>query len=82
MTDQGEPMNHIWAGDAVSLATIAGAFFGLLPYVATVLGVVWYTMMILDWIEARRLKKAAVAAEGLLETARKAAKELKEDTDE
>ena len=41
-------------GELVSLGVILGSFAAALPTIAVVLGIVWYAMMICDWIQKKR----------------------------
>jgi hypothetical protein len=66
------------AGDIGSAVSVIASALGYLPSVltviATVCAIIWYTIMIWDWISARRLKRAEQAAKSVLaEAARTAA---------
>ena len=62
--------------DGVSLAGIpalAVAIANVLPTVltvlATVVGLIWYTMMIIDWVGARKIRRAQATAADIITTA-------------
>lgn len=45
-------MNHAtWVGDGISIASIVGAFTHSLPAIATIGAIIWYGLMIYDWVE-------------------------------
>ncbi len=58
-----DPISLAWVGHTVSLFTIGGTLFGLIPALAASLAVIWYIIEISEsqtvrqWIKARRLKK-------------------------
>ncbi len=58
-----DPISLAWLGHTVSLFTIGGTLFGLIPALAASLAVIWYIIEISEsqtvrqWIKARRLKK-------------------------
>lgn len=63
--------------DGVSLAGIpalAVAIANVLPTILTVLatvaGLIWYTMMIIDWVGARKIRRAQATAADIITTAR------------
>ena len=92
LRDHDNMHDHLYHfGDGVSAAAIVGAFAGFLPVVATIGAIVWYSIMIYDWVRARRAKNtlaiaeaqaeetlthAQVAAELVLSNAREQAREL------
>lgn len=62
--------------DGVSLAGIpalAVAIANVLPTILTVLatvaGLIWYTMMIIDWVGARKIRRAQATAADIITTA-------------
>ena len=62
--------------DSVSLAGIpalAVAIANVLPTILTVLatvaGLIWYTMMIIDWVGARKIRRAQATAADIITTA-------------
>ena len=52
--------------DGVSVGSIMAALTGMLPValttLATLLAIIWYGMMINDWVQTRRDKRAATIA--------------------
>ncbi len=58
-----DPISLSWLGHTVSLFTIGGALFGLIPALAATLAVIWYIIEISEsatvrrWLRARQLRK-------------------------
>lgn len=46
--------------DGVSLGTVISTLFGWLPHVAAMLTIIWTTLRIYEWFEARQARKPAV----------------------
>ena len=76
MDTPSTPGTHLSWMDGVSLAGIpalAVAIANVLPTVltvlATIVGLIWYTMMIIDWVGARKIRRAQATAADIITTA-------------
>lgn len=52
MTGEHTAMQNI-VSDLASAAAVLGALVGYLPGIATVFAIIWYAIMIYDWMEHR-----------------------------
>ena len=63
MSDRSTLASYVMpAVDTVSAASVVAVLTGLLPAIATVFAVIWYAIMIFDWFENRRMRRAAATA--------------------
>lgn len=56
-------MDNFHVGDGLSLASLAAAFTGALPAIGALFAIIWYALMIWDWIAARRRQPCPVTTE-------------------
>ena len=67
VTTEAHTVNtHLSWMDGVSIGSVVAALSGVLPTVltllATTLAIIWYALMISDWMWARRDRRAALVA--------------------
>ena len=75
--------NLTWM-DGVSISSVLAALSGFLPvlltFIATTLAIIWYGMMITDWLQVRREKRAARLAAEVVAKAAAVAAEVRAET--
>lgn len=55
MNHGGGQMNDAaWIADAAFAASVLASIVGAIPPIAGILGIIWYGLMIYDWIKAHR----------------------------
>lgn len=71
--------------DGVSIGSVLAALTGALPtlltVIATAMAIIWYALMIADWVRKRREERAALLAEEVIAKAALVAAEVKNEAE-
>jgi len=54
MSDKSTMLHATYAGDVASVLALIGSLAGYLPPIATLCAIVWYGLMIYDWLQKHR----------------------------